>query len=314
MALLLAACGEPPAGPPPPALDAPVVLPVQAGGSDLMVQASVNGGTPETFIVDSGLTGTHVLGRDTAERLGLEQHGFALVGSWAGLGMARFTRVESLGLGGLELRGLPMAVVGLPPGVLARDGGVALAGFLGQPLFDAYAVTVDVPAGTLTLSPPGGPVPEGAITLPLLPGPMPLVELRVDGQPVRLSIDTGAATSDITLYEDVAERLGLRARYGEGRRSRALAAAGEVEFEKLTVGEVRVGPQRLPKVELDIVPRATLWDRLFPGDWDGVVGLGLLAQYRFTLDIPRGRLVLVPLTTHDSSFWQRLEDKSAAPQ
>lgn len=311
---MLAACGEVPAGPPPPILDEPVVLRLERGDRALVVEAILNGDAPRLMVVDSGLSETHLLDANVAESLGLPLRGLAVMWSWAGLGTVRRATLDRLGLGGVELRDVPVAVVDLPPEMLAREGKPGSSGLLGQPLFDAYAVTVDVPAGTLTLSPPGGPVPDGAILLPLLPSEVPLVELLVDGQPVRLSVDTGAIASDITLYEDAAARLGLPGRYGEGRRTRILSAGGELDIAKLTVDQVQVGPQRLPKVEVDLVPRHSLSGLWIDRTLDGVVGLGLLAQYRFTLDIPAGRLVLVPLAVHDGSFWDRLEDKSAAPE
>lgn len=289
------------------------MLRLERGGRALVVSATLNGDDSRLMAVDSGLTGTHLLVTPMAEALGLPLRGLAVARSWAGLGTVRFATLDRLGLGGLELRDVPVAVTDLSPGLLARDGRPGPSGLLGLPLFDAYAVTVDVPAGTLTLSPPGGPVPDGAILLPLVPGEIPVVELLVDGQPVRLLIDTGAVSSDVALFEDAAERLGLPERYGEGRRTRVLSAGGETEMAKLTVDEVRVGPQRLPKVEVDVAPRPGFWSRWIDAGWDGVVGLGLLAQYRFTLDIPTGRLVLVPLATHDNSFWGRLEGTGPQP-
>ena len=44
-----------------------------------------------------------------------------------------------------------------------------------------------------------------------------------------------------------------------------------------------------------------------PAGMDGVVGLGLLTQFRFTLDVPAGRLTMVPLAGHDMGFWDELK-------
>lgn len=308
--LILPACGEMP-GQSPPELAEPVVLPLERNTRELVVPARINGLGPFPLVLDSGLSGTHLLAEPVADRLGLRRSGFAVGASWGGFSLARFATVSRMDLGALTLRDTRMAVMDLPAGVTRRAGRPDIAGLLGGPLFQAYAVTVDVLAGTVTLSPPGGPAPADAEILPLSGGELPGVTLAIDGGPVILAVDTGA-TSDITITEEAARRLGLTARYGPGRRAEVTTAAGPLEVATLSVERVELGRLAISHVEVDVLEGSLLGGDGLPAGVDGVVGLGLLTQFRFTIDVSSGTLALVPLARHDLDFWEALKGRRAA--
>ncbi|MFM2045740.1 MAG: Aspartyl protease [Pseudomonadota bacterium] len=338
LAGLLPGCGRVLEGDPPPPLPAPVALPLERGTKELVIQVRVPGDGPAAvdlpMVVDSGLSGPVLLSAQTAAALGLRARGIAVATGWGGMRLVRFTALDRMEMGPVRLTRVPAAVMDLPDGVTRRAGRADIAGLLGATLFRAYGVTVDVPAGTLTLSAPGTmPVPPGAVVLPLAPGPLPAVTVAIDGMPVVLAVDTGA-TADVVLSQAAARRLDLAGRYGPGRSGAALSAAGTVTVTKRTVDTLSFGspahtspagtsPVTLHHVEVDVVGAGggTLAALLpgagaLPDGVDGVLGLGLLSQFRFTLEPGEGeagRLVLLPLAGHDPTVWRRLLDQAPSP-
>ncbi|HYE50358.1 MAG TPA: retropepsin-like aspartic protease [Azospirillaceae bacterium] len=287
--LLAAGCTATPPRAPAPRLERPLVVPVAWEKDGLVVHASVNGSAPLPFIFDSGLSEIHVLSRETARRLGVEGRGWSMAGSWSGYASTSFAEVDELELGGLRFGRTPVAIMDLPESVTARKEGPPLAGFLGQPLFRPYAVTVDVAAGTLTLSQDHEP-PAGAVVLPIrMRGGLPRVPARFGEASLQLDVDTGDF-GEVTLYENAARRLRVLRRYGPGEVRGAVAAGGPFNYIAVRADGFRLGVLSFDDLELHVAPfgvAAAMKE-------DGTVGMGLLGRFRFTLDQPAGRLVLEP--------------------
>ncbi|HVS00677.1 MAG TPA: retropepsin-like aspartic protease, partial [Thermoanaerobaculia bacterium] len=124
-------------------------------------------------------------------------------------------------------------------------------------------------------------VPAAAVELPMLEGPLAIVEVRVNGQgPFRFGVDTGAA-GGARISQTLVDKLGLQA-VGQamtgdpsGKSRRTIQV---FEIDQLKVGDAVFGK----------VPAAA-------GDYsavgvDGILGNGLFSEYLLTLDYPRRRV------------------------
>ncbi|HYC04573.1 MAG TPA: pepsin/retropepsin-like aspartic protease family protein [Azospirillaceae bacterium] len=283
----LAACAALPPSPPPRTLPDPVSMPVAVEPAGLVVEASVNGGAPAPFLLDTGLSDAHVLDRPAAVALGLSGRGVTLVGSWSGYSGASLTTVDSVSIGPVVMERPPVAVMALPDGMTDREQAPRFAGVVGQPLFHAYAVTIDAPAGRMTLS-SGYTPPSDALILPIrMVNGLPAVEAAVAGVRVLLQIDTGDF-GEVTLYEDAVRRLRLQDALGGGEERQAMAAGGRFAYRRHGASGLTLAGEEMGSVELHVAPRGTL----FRSAEHGTIGLGLLRRFRFTVDQPGGRLVL----------------------
>ncbi|HEX7181338.1 MAG TPA: retropepsin-like aspartic protease [Thermoanaerobaculia bacterium] len=124
-------------------------------------------------------------------------------------------------------------------------------------------------------------VPAAAVEVPMLDGPLAVVEVRIDGQgPFRFGIDTGAAGGG-RIDQKVVEKLKLPVAgqamagdpSGKNRRSVDIIRIG-----KLSVGEA---------VFRDV--NATAGDYSDLGI-DGILGVGLFSEHLLTLDYPRRKV------------------------
>ncbi len=132
-------------------------------------------------------------------------------------------------------------------------------------------------------------VPDSGIVLPFVESePLPAIQLKVDGKPATLVLDTGAP--DVTLDPDFAKALGLAITGGtEGTFVGGLTA----QVQQAVAPTIEVGPIVLKSVKVAILPShgfALFKDRTV----DGVVGTQFLFRFLATIDYPRHRLVLHP--------------------
>ena len=160
------------------------------------------------FLVDTGATPTGIFLSNKVLALGLAgDASFAVGGAGEGSKVqGRILEDVDLTIAGVRFSGLGM--VGLPPDTLpplGDAGWLALDGVIGYDLYSRFAVTVDPEARTLSLSEPGGPLPEG-ISLALdLRGSSPFVTL-----PVRVSSASGIVDAELHLDTGMTSALQLR--------------------------------------------------------------------------------------------------------
>ena len=147
---------------------------------------------------------------------------------------------------------------------------------------DRYrAAAVDVGAPAARPEPPSPPAPTGTV-LPFTGGPV-VVQVRLNGVPLSLLLDTGA---DRTVIAPAAlARAGIDPASGTPVQIRGVtgsAAATLVPVPLLDVAGARVGP-------LSVIVHAVPGDTL-----DGLLGRDVLDAFTVTFDSTAGRVTLAP--------------------
>jgi clan AA aspartic protease (TIGR02281 family) len=116
-----------------------------------------------------------------------------------------------------------------------------------------------------------------------------LVPVRVQGQDFELLVDTGAAYT--ALSKDVVALLGLTS---APQQTAAIIPAhgGIIRMPVVTIPDLRVGGFRIANVMAVVIE--------FPSalKLDGMLGMNVLKQFRVTLEIDTGTLVLRPIGQH----------------
>ena len=112
-------------------------------------------------------------------------------------------------------------------------------------------------------------------------GAKPRVDLRLNGRPMRMAIDSGAETSMLT--GDGAAALGLAP--GPTRR-RVAGLAGTADYGVVRVARIEFAGETVRGLDLPIIPLAAL-TRI-----DGLIGADLLAAYLVALDFSTRQLTL----------------------
>lgn len=253
--------------------------PLDIAGGHILVTVQVND-VPSTFILDTGAERT-LMGDDVVQRLGLERD------SWVTstvLGIGGYEQrpnalPRSLRLAGITLRrktlfGDNSVTVGPLP--VRQIAGVPIAGLLGRDFLSPFDLDVDLPGRRLTLysvrdcssgflpwTTPYAAIPA---TTPI--GAALVVQVVIDGQPLRALIDTGASSSLITAPGMVRLKLApeVLARDPSGNGAGVGPAPVLMHFHRF--GELQVGPDstRDPAVWVGSVRVVPIVDMLLGAD------------------------------------------------
>ena len=114
----------------------------------------------------------------------------------------------------------------------------------------------------------------------------------IDGRhDVRLLLDTGDANG-LTLHEAFARRIGLRLGEPLAREARGIAGAGPVEVSPGRVGRLAIGATRWRDVDFMAAPPTPADGAGLCGALDGILGMGLLKDFRVTVNYPGRRIAL----------------------
>lgn len=256
------------------------VVPVDGAAGHLLVTVQVND-TPATFILDTGADRT-LMGEDAVRRLGLERDGWvaSVVRGIAGIEQRPNALPRSLRLGATALRrhtltGDTSVTVGpLPVAVLA---GRPIAGLLGRDFLSPFDLDLDLPDHRLTLYEVDGctgaflpwTTPYAAIPAGTPMGAALVVQVLLDGRPLRALIDSGASASLLT--KSGMFRLGLTpellARDPGGNGAGVGPAPVPMRLHRFA--ELRVGPDvtRDPALWVAPVHVVPIVDMLLGADW-----------------------------------------------
>ncbi|WP_044560698.1 retroviral-like aspartic protease family protein [Azospirillum sp. B4] len=192
-------------------------LPVTMSGNQPLVEGSINGQRVR-FLVDTGSFAS-LLFRDAAEKLGLRLTALsgATVYGVGGESSVMVTSVDSLTLDKSSMKNLRLIVTGQGK---TADQPVTVAGVLGEDMLRQFDVEMDLSHGQINFHLSRGDcddvdlIPwEGAYTVADFPKIGATVqhirpEVKVNGQPVRAELDSGAYYSILTKQD--AGRLGVR--------------------------------------------------------------------------------------------------------
>jgi predicted aspartyl protease len=264
--------------------DEPRAMAFKLVNRKVLVQGRVNG-MPVDFVLDTGAERTAIT-PELAMRTGVPLLGSTLsagVGggsSWRRIGLGR---VETLDVGGVRVRNVPVSVRAPAPGGAPRWQSQTLS-----PLALGLSVVVDYRSRRLLLG-RSLPVEPGDMALPMRMYRLPLVRGTLNGgRPAAFIVDTGGEV--ISLNTDVAASLGLRpprhiplrVQGLEGLDSSAFLLPG-VDLDVATIAYRQIGV-----AVLDLrSPSVLLGFQI-----GGIIGHKFLENRRVSFDLPRGELRL----------------------
>lgn len=255
----------------------------------IVVRARVNDSTAQDFVVDTGAENT-VITEVTARRLGVAPITYTLsagVGE-TGLRGLQLARVDSLELGTLKLRNVPVIIKSPPLRDLPTNETESLS-----PLSLGYSMIIDYGTHKLTFG-KHLPAEPGGIELPLRVYRLATVRGVVGkDQDASFVVDTGGEV--ISISQATADRLPMR----EGMRKIQLKVYGSSGWDRdaflmpgmdLSFDEIKY--TNFPVVVLNLrAPSELLGFQL-----GGIVGHKFLSGYRVGIDLERSVLRLKSLT------------------
>ena len=255
-------------------------VPLEQADGHILVTVAVND-VDATFILDTGAERT-LMGDDVVKRLGLARDGWvaSIIQGIGGLEQRPNALPRSLRLGGVTLRrrtvtGDTSVTVGPLP--VTAIAGRPIAGLLGRDFLSPFDLDIDLPGRTLTLYDVRGcgtgflpwTTPYAAIPTSAPIGAAMVLQVLIDGRPLRALLDTGASSSLITAPG--MSRLGLTAEVlaRDPGGSGAGIGPAPVVMRHHRFAEMRVGPNttRDPVLWVSAVRVVPVVDMLLGADW-----------------------------------------------
>lgn len=240
----------------------------------IMVQGSV--GTLEglNLLIDTGANVTSI-DRRIARRLGLKglEHKLALLNQ-----VARVERVvlSSLQVGSFRAESLPGLVQDLS--FVDTIVGIRIDAIVGLDFLGQSSFAVDYESKKIVF----GPIQAMSLFVPLKTGaPVATVEVRLNGQPVRLLVDTG--TRNLILFE---QRLpeGLRKLPTRDVKQSFNSAATSFETKEILVSKVQLGSIDRGLHRAVLTNESAFFEQFF----DGALGPTSLGLKWIAFDFERG--------------------------
>ena len=246
-------------------------------------------GQTMTAIFDSGAT-TSAIDAGTLTLLGHTATGSFPTPGENGVGAAGVASGVDVSIGGLTLHGLTVASMDIAS--LRAKSGEPWDVILGDEVFYETIVDLDLPHQRVAFHDPAGwQPPPGALMVPLArDGDDRLVPLSLDGGPPELFVlDTGF-TGNMRISPALARRQGLLS--GQVSQPVTIGAIGGsatgmiADVKQVALG--RFSFTEVPALFSDTWPSSSYTDRV-----GGLLGLGLLSQFRVIVDWPQDRLYLI---------------------
>jgi hypothetical protein len=255
-------------------------VPVDIVDGHILVTVQVNE-VAETFVLDTGAERT-LMGEEVVRHLGLQRDGW-VASTILGLGgyqqrpnaHPRSLRLGNSPLHRRTLTGDTSVTVGPLPVTEIR--GRSVAGLLGRDFLSPFDLDLDLPEGLLALYEVHNcdarflpwTMPYFAIPASTLTGAALVVQVWVEGRPLRTLIDSGASSSLITAPGMF--RLGLTpASLAKDPGGNGVGVGPEpVPMRRHRFGELRVGPDTMRDVPLWVAPVRVvpIVDLLLGADW-----------------------------------------------
>lgn len=298
LALAAAAISVSPASPPAATPPDPRKLTLKPLRLLVTVPIRIGDSKPLDFVIDSGSERTTVNGAELAKALNLHTR---QAGWGRGMGGARMPILiapdVAIRSNDGELFRTDLAVHRLNSPLVdevRRD----LHGLLGSSLFERYVVEINPTLGLVLLYEPTRFSYEGpGYIIPLIINQRrPFVKARVttvDGKSVkvRLMVDTGSE-NHLALIVGSDRRLQVPEQH---INVTAVGVGGEVEACVGPVKGLKIGSLILGRTETTFFQPSSVPAALSIHSFDGLIGNGLLGQYRTIIDYHRKQLILEPL-------------------
>ncbi len=259
-------------------------VPFRIVNDKVVVQARVNGGRPQDFVLDTGSEET-VISAGTARRLGIRPVTYTLSAGVGEVGLRglQLARVDELEIGSLSVRNLPVLIKNPALGGIPRRERESIS-----PLSLGMSMTIDYEQRLLTIG-RDLPVGEPDVRLPMRVNRLALVRGLLNAtQPAYFVVDTGGEV--ISISADTAGQLApvegrkipLRVYGSSGWDRDAFLMPGvNLDFDQIKY-------RNFSMVVLNLrAPSALLGFQL-----GGIVGHRFLSNYRVSMDMARAELRL----------------------
>lgn len=221
-------------------------IPFRLVRDHIHIQADVDG-KPVKMLVDTG--GVNILLPAAVQRLGLKSEGqLSARGVGTQSAQVALARAGRLRLGGVVFEKPLFYIIDF--GKLPDVEGEDFDGVIGYELFQRFGVTIDYAAGEMILATREKfTPPAGARAVPFtLAERIPLVQGRIDGQPARISVDTGSGAA-LDLHSPFVAKHGLKQRYAPSfEQISGWGVGGPMRSWPVRLGELELGGFALPAV------------------------------------------------------------------
>lgn len=276
----------------------PLKLPFEYKANEIMVKAKINGKPDVLLILDTGAT-TTVLNTADATAYGIAKSSDFKMTTGSGTIKTSYINLSSLSLGDLLLTNVPVAVSDLPG--FQELPGHKPAGIIGADILRRFLVCIDYENREVTFSDPHDvKVPDDAIVIttePALGAAGLVVQGRLEGQPITLLVDTGAAFNNVSehLIKRLLKSSPLPVGKVEGLDGQKISI-GAVMFKNLKIGSLTVSnpifsvaPESVSGLQKGIIVNGSL----------AILGNPFWSRYKLTIDYRNQRLLLQRSKTQD---------------
>jgi len=259
-------------------------IPFKLIDDKIVVQARVNGGRPQDFVLDTGSEET-VISRDTAQRANISPITYTLSAGVGEVGLRglQLSRISTLTLGDLEIRNLPVLIKNPAlRGIPKREG----ESF--SPLSFGMSMLIDYQKRLLTIS-RNLPTAETELRLPMRVHRLAMVRGMLNStRPTYFVVDTGGEVISISAEtaghfdKNAYRKIPLKVYGTSGWDREAFLLPGmNLNFDQIEY-------KNMPLVVLNLrAPSVLLGFQL-----GGIVGHNFLSHYRVALDLDRSELRL----------------------
>lgn len=177
------------------------------------------------------------------------------------------------------------ALIGLDMTAAGDILGRKIALVIGADVLAEYAAVVDPVRHNFQLKPSGSVSPPASVLPITLTGKRPTLDIAIGGKPLTVAIDMGSNGS-LSLTREAWTRIG-----GKGTDAGLMTTTGvdgrTFVVDTVKVAAVTIGPETVRDVTVDLKPTRA-------ANGDGVLGMGILANYVMIMDIGAGKLWLIP--------------------
>jgi hypothetical protein len=265
-----------------------------SGGFDIAVTMVINGENTGRFCIETSVPETIILSRSLADHFSLEGMAhFTLLIPGSGSVAADGVLLPNLTLGGLEMERVPALVVddsSLPAGT---------SGIIGTGFLKRFNFAVDMQGGLMQITRGDRPDlllrgidPKRAVTrLPIFLGPMPAIELSINGSaPAPFIIASGLeATLVDSSWFDSSIAPSLPA--GSTAAATAKGPAGLQQGRLFAADKLRFGGLELSGVPLVVLDLSTV-ENTSRQRVAGFIGRDLLLRFRLHFNLAQPELIL----------------------
>lgn len=268
-------------------------IPIQVRLNLPLIDVSVNGSEPLTFVIDSGAAQI-CLDQKTAADIGLQPVRRSMSSGAGGPVSADVLVGAPIRIGSHEF--VPSEIRGLDFSEFSHPFDIPIHGILGKPFFMRYAVEIDYAHAQMRLYEPGAYAGPGKV-LPIRIGESPAVQgtiQMVGGDPIaaRLEVDTGNQAL-LILAEPFIRKHNLLASVREWKAEQGHGVGGDADFMTANIASVNLGGFIVenPQIRFARSGRGIFAQ----DDRDGSLGGAFLRRFKVIFDYRNSRLILDPV-------------------